>query len=166
MIFSDARSSSNIGSVQVEFAQRLARVRRLLRLLQSLREALVEHVFLVLFRLLRLAEEALSALLCFAQMARGLVEVLKGPLARSRRVRDHCPRCRIDFQHRSAVRTCHFDNRIVRAFSRHTSVPVLGVYRSLRRSRQRTVNAHSQMALCPGQSCVACSTSVSTKAVP
>jgi len=119
LMVSLGRRRRNEGSVEVEFAERLAGIGRLLRFFNGLGETLVEDVFLILLGFEGLTEEAFLALFLFAEMAGGLVEVFEGTFAGSGRVGDDGARGDIDLEHRPAIGTGDFQRRAGFGFNRH-----------------------------------------------
>ena len=96
-------------SIQIELPQWLA-LGGVLRLAQRLSELFLEQVFLVLFRLDRLPEDRLLALVVITHRLGRRLQILKRPLARRRRVAHHQAGGSIDPEHRPAIGARNFEN--------------------------------------------------------
>jgi len=95
--------------VQIEVAQRLPGVRRLLGALERFLELLLQQIALVLLRLHRLAEDGLFAAVLVFHGARRRFQVLEGFGNGLGRVRDHGLGIAVDLQQRTAAGTGDFE---------------------------------------------------------
>src|SRR5271157_2056347 len=103
-------------SVEIEVANRLARVGSLFRLLQRLLEFLLQQVGSVLLSFYRLLENRFAAVVLFAHgLGRGL-HITEGLRLHGSGVGDDGAGCRIYFEHRAAAGAGHFE---VGGFLRH-----------------------------------------------